>query len=86
MTDKIVKRFTDSLPVPLHSRAQECAKKMGISVNDLIKKLLTDFFESGEKTITEVIENFEKRLDENFKFQQYLLHRLEELEKKVEKK
>ena len=86
MNDNSVKRFTVSLPSALHSRAVVCAKRMGISVNDLIKKLLTDFFESGEKTIPEMIENFQNRLDDTMKFQQYLLKRIEELEAKVEKK
>lgn len=81
-----VKRFTVVLPEEMHTKATAVADRMGISLNDLIRKLLWDFFESGEKTVAEVVQNFERRLDENTQIQNFLMKKLEELEKRMDEK
>ncbi len=48
MSEEEIKRFTVPIPASMHARAVIVANRMGISLNDLIRKLLWFFLNQGK--------------------------------------
>lgn len=68
MSEKEIRQISIRLPNDIYKKAQEIAKKKGMSFNSLIAQLVSDFFEKESETLLQElirrIEELEKRVNQ----------------------